>query len=144
MERIINRLDKYMILRNLNDNKVSIQCKLSIGLLGKARKRDSDIGKSSVEKILKFYTEINPDWLKFGTGKMILERNNEQNTIFETQKSQYSIADLSRIDKLIENNTILAEAVKRQTLINENLTNKLLETLKKPGVRKDVECADVG
>lgn len=55
MNRIIDRLDEYMLINGLNDNQVTVNCGLSVGLIGQARKGKSDIGKKSVEKILSFY-----------------------------------------------------------------------------------------
>ena len=44
--RIIDQLDKYMRpFKGINDNQVTKKCGLSVGLLGKARKGESDLGK---------------------------------------------------------------------------------------------------
>lgn len=43
--RIIDQLDKYMSFKGINDNQVTKKCGLSVGLLGKARKGESDLGK---------------------------------------------------------------------------------------------------
>jgi len=51
--RIIDRFDKYMQIKGINDNQATIECGLSVGLLGKARKGDSDLGKKTMERILK-------------------------------------------------------------------------------------------
>lgn len=69
--RIIDRLDKYMKLKSLNDNQVTVSCNLAVGLLGKARRGDSDIGKKSIDKILSFYQDLNKTWLLTGEGDMI-------------------------------------------------------------------------
>lgn len=52
--RIIDQLDKYMSFKGINDNQVTKKCGLSVGLLGKARKGESDLGKKAVDKILNF------------------------------------------------------------------------------------------
>lgn len=45
--RRIDRFDKYMKVKGLNDNKVTIQLGLSVGTLGKSRKDGRDFsGKS--------------------------------------------------------------------------------------------------
>ena len=71
MDRIIDRLDKYMIEKGLNDNQVTVSCGLSVGLIGQARKGKSDIGKKAAEKILSFYQDINRVWFLTGDGEML-------------------------------------------------------------------------
>ena len=70
MERIIDRLDQWMAATNRNDNKVTVECELSVGLINKARVGKSDLGKKTIEKILKKYQDINPLWLRSGIGEM--------------------------------------------------------------------------
>ena len=67
----IDRFDKYMKYKGLNDNKVTIQLALSVGTLGKSRKSDRDLSDKVVEKILNFYTDLNRVWLLTGEGEMI-------------------------------------------------------------------------
>lgn len=75
--RIIDRLDLYMETKHINDNQITVNCSLSIGLLGKARKEGNDLGKKSIEKILNFYQDLNRVWILTGEGKML---NTEQST----------------------------------------------------------------
>lgn len=67
----IDRFDKYMKYKGLNDNKVTIQLALSVGTIGKSRKSDRDLSDKVVEKILNFYTDLNRVWLLTGEGEMI-------------------------------------------------------------------------
>ena len=55
----------------LNDNKVTNQLGLSIGILGKSRKEGRDLSDRVVEKILKFYGNLNHVWLLTGEGEML-------------------------------------------------------------------------
>lgn len=71
--RKIERFDKYMNINKLNDNQVTVNCGLSVGLLGKARRGDSDLGDKAIEKILSFYQDINRVWLLTGEGEMLKE-----------------------------------------------------------------------
>ena len=67
----IERFDKYMEIKHLNDNKVTVQAGLSVGSLGKSRKPNRDLSISNIEKILNFYTDLNKEWLLSGEGEML-------------------------------------------------------------------------
>lgn len=67
----IDRFDKYMKYKQLNDNKVTTQLGLSIGLLGKSRKESRDLSDKVIEQILNFYTDLNGIWLLTGEGEML-------------------------------------------------------------------------
>lgn len=71
--RIIDRLDKYIESKGINDNQVTVSSGLSVGLLGKARQGKSDIGKKSIDKILNIYQDLNKTWLLTGEGEMLLD-----------------------------------------------------------------------
>lgn len=68
---IIDRFIKYMDFKGLNDNQVTVDCHLSVGLIGKARKGKSDLGRNSIEKILKAYPDLSRVWLLTGEGPML-------------------------------------------------------------------------
>lgn len=74
----IDRFDKYMLYKGLNDNKVTNELSLSIGLIGKSRKGNRDLSNSVIEKILNFYTDLSPAWLLTGEGSMLLKAQQEQ------------------------------------------------------------------
>lgn len=71
MEKKIERFDKYMKIKGLNDNKVTNNLGLSIGTLGKSRKENRDLSEKNIEKILNFYTDLNRTWLLTGEGSML-------------------------------------------------------------------------
>jgi hypothetical protein len=48
MERVIDRFDSYMVYAGLNDNKVTVQLGLTIGLIGKSRKEGRDLSRSVI------------------------------------------------------------------------------------------------
>lgn len=69
--RRIDRFDIYMKSRGLNDNKVTLQLGLTVGLIGKSRKEGRDLSDKVIEKILNFYTDLNRVWLLTGEGEML-------------------------------------------------------------------------
>lgn len=69
--RKIDRFDKYMSFKRLNDNKVTKDLGLSVGRLGKSRQKNRDISDNLIEKILKFYTDLSRTWLLTGEGEML-------------------------------------------------------------------------
>ena len=110
MERTIDRFDVYMASVGLNDNKVTVQLGLAIGLIGKSRKPGRDLSRSTIEKILNYYTDLNGKWLLTGEGSMLNIPEQETPVPEQTAPSnslldylQRKIAELEgKIDKLNE------------------------------------------
>lgn len=69
----IQRFDKYMIYKGLNDNRVTKELGLSVGTLGKSRKEGRDLSTKTIEQILNFYTDLSRVWLLTGEGNMLLD-----------------------------------------------------------------------
>lgn len=69
--RKIDRFDKYLAYKGLNDNKVTVDLGISIGTIGKSRKENRDLSSKIIEKILNFYTDLNSVWLLTGEGEML-------------------------------------------------------------------------
>ncbi len=88
--------------RGLNDNKVTVQLGLTVGVIGKSRKEGRDLSDKVIEEILNYYTDINRIWLLTGEGNMLKEQSVSTN--FENTNQQS------------ENMTIqeLLEAIKRR------------------------------
>lgn len=78
--RIIDRLDTYIREKGINDNQVTVNAKLSVGLLNNARKGNSDLGKKTVDKILSFYQDLDRVWLITGEGTMFRKDESEAST----------------------------------------------------------------
>lgn len=75
----INRFDKYMSFNGLNDNQVTRDLNLSVGLLGKSRKDNRDLSDRVVEQILNFYTDLSRVWLLTGQGEMLVRDESDIN-----------------------------------------------------------------
>lgn len=78
MKEIFERFDIYMKHRGLNDNQVTNQCGLSVGVIGKARRGRNDLGRESIKKILNIYKDINRIWLLTGEGTMLNEHSDNE------------------------------------------------------------------
>lgn len=76
----IERLDKFLKYKGVNDNQLTVDANLSIGLIGKARKGGKAMTSTNIEKILSCYPDLNPTWLLTGKGDMILDRDSSDAT----------------------------------------------------------------
>lgn len=113
--RKIERFDKYMEYKELNDNKVTVQLGLSVGTLGKSRKYGRDLSDKVIEQILNFYTDLNRIWLLTGEGEMIKDKitqeangdNNMQvagnsNNINNSAAIKLALSEISEMRKLLQ------------------------------------------
>jgi phage repressor protein C with HTH and peptisase S24 domain len=75
MGTFIERLQRYMRHKGINDNQLTVSCDLSVGLIGKLRKSGGGMSSTSLEKVLKCYTDLSPEWLLTGRGNMILAKD---------------------------------------------------------------------
>lgn len=66
----MSRFNIYMKHKGLNDNVVTMECGLSHGLIGQARRGKSDLGRKTILKILSKYQDLNKVWLLTGEGEM--------------------------------------------------------------------------
>lgn len=81
MEDFFDRLDKFMLYKGLNDNKMTVQAGLSVGSLGKQRKGARGLSNDSIAKILYVYSELDANWLLTGKGNMLKgQSETEENT----------------------------------------------------------------
>lgn len=103
MSSFISRLDEYMRYAGLNDNKVTKEAGLNIGVLNKARKRDSAISADNIEKVLYTYRDINARWLITGEGEMLNNdtNNNQDNVSFAELINSYRL-DIKELNNRIQ------------------------------------------
>ena len=78
-----------MVYKNLSDNKITVECQISNGLIGKARHRGS-LSQLNISKILLKYPELNPDWLLTNRGKMLRSLKESKN-ITVAEKNQFAV-----------------------------------------------------
>ena len=67
----MKRFAEYMEYKGLNDNQVTVQCGLGVGVIGGARKGKSDLGAKTIRSILEKYHDLNRIWLLTGAGNML-------------------------------------------------------------------------
>ena len=118
MERKIDRFDKYMKYKGLNDNKVTVQLSLSVGLIGKSRQKGRDLSDASIEKILNFYADLNRNWLLIGEGEML---NSDEDMATPTTNKGDDLADAYRT--IIETQKQLIKSLERQIELLEDRLN---------------------
>lgn len=119
-ERRIDRFEKYMRLRGLNENQVSTDCGISQGLLGKARTLYKDMSRNVANKILSVYKEINPMWLMYGEGDMLLEKSEQMGAV-------QMVVDDETVRTLVETNAklrkMLDDALEHNRILTDRLTD---------------------
>ena len=70
-ERAIDRLRKYMAVKDLNDSQVEKILGMSGGNMHRYSKPDTDISQKTLRKLVVKFPDINEDWLYFGKGEML-------------------------------------------------------------------------
>jgi putative phage repressor len=75
MERAIDRFDKYLKIKGLNDHQVTLALGLSKGLIGKSRGEGRDLSSKLANKLLSHYTDLSRIWLLTGEGEMLTTDN---------------------------------------------------------------------
>lgn len=141
-----------MDYRDLNDNQVTVSCNLSVGLLGKSRREGSELGRKSIEKILKFYVELNEEWLLHGIGNMIktdlvtsaqMNLNNRDAKIRmqEMPSIPYEFVQ-SMLDERKRHDEMNRELVRQNGILVDILKNEIAD-LKKDSAHQGGNVSDV-
>lgn len=104
MENILDRLSKYMEVKKLNKNRITVEAGLSNGLLGGAFKNGKGLNADTVEKILYAYPDLSAEWFLRGKGKMLLKFDNLEENCMQCQEKDNKISELQAelIDRLKE------------------------------------------
>lgn len=96
--RKIDRLLQYLDYKGITENKATVDCGLSKGLLGQAKSGKSDLGNKTIEKVLSFYQDLSRVWLLTGTGSMLIGSENQpQNMATEQPEPE----EKGMVDKLL-------------------------------------------
>lgn len=69
--RKIERFLQYLDFKGITENRATVECGLSQGLLHQAKSGKSDLGYKTIDKILDKYQDINKAWLLTGEGEML-------------------------------------------------------------------------
>lgn len=94
---IVQRLQKYMDFKGLNPNKITVDAGLSVGLIGKAIKKDSGLNSDTIEKILHAYSDMNPEWFLMDKGGM-LRRDEVETKNIENSNVLYVTENVTKND----------------------------------------------
>lgn len=70
--RKIDRFLQYLDYKGISENKATVDCGLSKGLIGQAKSGKADLGNKATEKVLNFYQDLSKVWLLTGEGSMIV------------------------------------------------------------------------
>lgn len=72
MKRKVERLLEYLEIKGITENKATVDCQLSQGLIYQAKSGKSDLGSRAIEKILNTYKDLSRIWLLTGEGDMLV------------------------------------------------------------------------
>lgn len=123
--KIIDRFDKYMKYRHLNDNRVTVQLGLTNGVIAQSRRPNRDLSRKVIEKIERFYTDLNIDWLITGNGDMIKTEQEKPITSggVHVTTTEKLIEEISRHREQVDR--LLSILEKQNDYINKLLDSKL-------------------
>lgn len=132
MKERIERFSQYMKYKGLNDNQVTIQCGLGVGVIGGAKRGKSDLGQKTIEKILEKYQDLNRVWLLTGEGSMLIgDISGDSNAIghgASVSNSNDSKIVEKLLDEISEQRKLVSESqrqVDRLLSIVEKMTSNL-------------------
>ncbi|MCT4306062.1 S24 family peptidase [Elizabethkingia anophelis] len=72
---LANRIKQFIDYKDISINKFSISVGASNSYFNKVLKDNNSIGSDRIEKILRTYPDLSPEWLLTGSGKMIKEND---------------------------------------------------------------------
>ncbi len=84
---LIERLVLFIKDQELNNNKITNEANLSVGLLARAIKNNSGLNSDTIEKILYAYPSLRAEWLLLGEGEMLKEEKNTHTNVQIIEKT---------------------------------------------------------
>ncbi|HYD92318.1 MAG TPA: hypothetical protein VEA37_12625, partial [Flavobacterium sp.] len=90
MERIVSRIKEYLDYKSIKPASAEKSIEVSNGSLSKAFNNGTEIKTDTLEKFLDIYTDINPSWLLYGKGSMLISDISivaEPDAVYETPGS---------------------------------------------------------
>jgi len=125
----LERLHRYMKQRGLSYHGFGIKAGFASGGLWRIFKEQKSFGVEKLLMILDAYRDMNPEWVLFGEGPMILNDAAHENWLKETELGKLSKLELiQRIIALTHQNEGLTMALE---LMGRNLHYSPLETVYK-------------
>ena len=115
MRRKIDRFLVYLDYKGVSENKATIECQLSQGLLYRAKTGHADIGNKAAEKILATYTDLSKVWLLTGEGSMLNSQENDATP--EPTLIAENIPQLSNVEILLREMLAEKEAKDRKSVV---------------------------
>lgn len=116
--RKIDRFLQYLEYKGITENKATVDCDLSKGLLGQAKSGKSDLGNKTVEKVLSYYQDLSRVWLLTGTGSMLNCLTQTESSTEEKPRLENEVKpQLSDVEALLRD--MLAEERARVDTLNE-------------------------
>jgi hypothetical protein len=77
MNRKVDRLLEYLEFKGITENRATVECNLSQGLIYQAKSGKADLGNKAIEKILSTYRDLDKVWLLTGEGNMLIGEKNQ-------------------------------------------------------------------
>ena len=128
MKRKVDRLIEYLSEKGISENKATIECGLSKGLICQAKSGKADIGNKAVEKILSTYVDLSRVWLLTGEGSML---NDSPVSLPDPEPVASGSPSLERLLVMLEEtqrmNAMLLGMVKEKDIIIKDLTAEILK-----------------
>lgn len=146
--RKIDRFIKYLEYKGISENKATVECGLSVGLIGQAKRGKSDLGEKAIDKILNKYLELSKVWLLTGEGEMLNTSDHPPIEIDPVSGGEINVRQLMNmmqkqmdmVNSVIEQNKQLLN--KNDKLVAENA--KLMQELMKLGKEERPAIEDFG
>ena len=132
--RVIDRIFKYMEYKQITPYSMEKACRIANGYLGKQRRGKGSIGSEIIEKICRFYDDMDVTWLIIGEGEMIMENARIQNMVSEDkhfyskdEMIEFLKGQVSLLQAALEDKRKIIKMMEKKYCIEEELQEKQVE-----------------